>query len=105
MIQLINVDIEEFKKTIYPEYVKIFPKEERKELQNIEKNYDKEITKFIKICKNNEFIEFFIINTLAIYILPISVQKNNENEILENMFQIYYSVHGKEKVERECQVI
>ena len=56
MIQLINVDIEEFKKTIYPEYVKIFPKEERKELQNIEKNYDKEITKFIKICKNNEFI-------------------------------------------------
>ncbi len=191
MIQLINVDIEEFKKTIYPKYVKIFPKEERKELQNIEKNYDKEITKFIKICKNNEFIEFFIINTiptsqyiqldyfailplyqnkgdgkkamqllkeqmkaydgifieiekpglgkdskenlirekrakfyetlafkkltfelkwfgtllLAIYILPISVQKNNENEILENMFQIYYSVHGKEKVERECQVI
>ena len=42
---------------------------------------------------------------LSVYVLPISTHKDNENEILENMFQMYISVHGKEKVERECKVI
>lgn len=190
-MNLINIEMEEFKKEIYPEYVKIFPKEERKELKTIEQNYDKKITKFIKICENNQFIGFFIINTikksqyvqldyfailplyqnkgygtkaiqllksqmiaydgifveieklglgkdkqdnllrerrakfyetlgfeklnfelkwfktliLSIYVLPTSIHKDNENEILKNMFQIYVSVHGKEKVDRDCKVI
>lgn len=190
-MNLINIGIEEFQKEVYPEYIKIFPKEERKELKTIEENYDKKITKFIKICENNQFIGFFIINTiqnsqyiqldyfailepyqnkgygtkaiqllksqmeaydgifveieklglgkdkqdnivrerrakfyenlgfekldfelkwfgtliLSIYILPISTNKDNENEILKNMFEIYVSVHGKEKVERDCKVI
>lgn len=190
-MNLINIGIEEFKKEVYPEYIKIFPKEERKELKTIEQNYDKKITKFIKICENNQFVGFFIINTiknsqyvqldyfailekyqnkgygtkaiqllkkqmevydgifveieklalgkdkqdnllrerrakfyenlgfeklnselkwfetliLSIYVLPISTHKDNENEILKDMFQIYISVHGKEKVERDCKVI
>ena len=190
-MNLTNIEIEEFKKEIYPEYIKIFPKEERKELKTIEENYDKKITKFIKICENNQFIGFFIINTiknsqyvqldyfailekyqnkgygtkaiqllkkqmetydgifveieklglgkdkqdnllrerrakfyenlgfeklnselkwfetliLSIYVLPTSTHKDNENEILKNMFQIYISVHGKEKVERDCKII
>lgn len=190
-MQLVNVDIKQFKEIIYPEYIKIFPKEERKELKTIEQNYDKKITKLIKICEYNQFIGFFIINTiknsqyvqldyfailekyrnkgygtkaiqllkkqmetydgifveieklglgkdkqdnllrerrakfyenlgfeklnselkwfetliLSIYVLPISTHKDNENEILKDMFQIYISVHGKEKVERDCKVI
>ncbi len=190
-MQLVNVDIKQFKEIIYPEYIKIFPKEERKELKTIEQNYDKKITKLIKICEHNQFIGFFIINTiknsqyvqldyfailekyrnkgygtkaiqllkkqmetydgifveieklglgkdkqdnllrerrakfyenlgfeklnselkwfetliLSIYVLPISTHKDNENEILKDMFQIYISVHGKEKVERDCKVI
>ena len=190
-MNLINIGIEEFKKEIYPEYIKIFPKEERKELKTIEQNYDKKITKLIKICEHNQFIGFFIINTiknsqyvqldyfailekyqnkgygtkaiqllkkqmetydgifveieklglgkdkqdnllrerrakfyenlgfeklnselkwfetliLSIYVLPISTHKDNENEILKDMFQIYISVHGKEKVDRDCKVI
>lgn len=190
-MNLINIGIEEFEKEIYPEYIKIFPKEERKELKTIEENYDKKITKIIKICENNQFVGFFIINTipnsqyvqldyfailnkyqnkgygtkaiqllkkqmeayegifveieklglgkdkqdnllrerrakfyetlgfeklnfelkwfgtliLSIYVLPISTHKDNENEILKNMFEIYVSVHGKEKVERDCKVI
>ena len=190
-MNLINIGIEEFKKEVYPEYIKIFPKEERKELKTIEQNYDKKITKLIKICEHNQFIGFFIINTiknsqyvqldyfailekyqnkgygtkaiqllkkqmetydgifveieklglgkdkqenllrerrakfyenlgieklnselkwfetliLSIYVLPISTHKDNENEILKDMFQIYISVHGKEKVERDCKVI
>lgn len=190
-MQLVNVNIKQFKEIIYPEYIKIFPKEERKELKTIEQNYDKKITKLIKICENNQFIGFFIINTiknsqyvqldyfailekyqnkgygtkaiqllksqmeayggifveieklglgkevqdnllrerrakfyenlgfeklnselkwfetliLSIYVLPISTHKDNENEILKNMFQIYISVHGKDKVDKNCKVI
>ena len=190
-MNLINIGIEEFKKEVYPEYIKIFPKEERKELKTIEQNYDKKITKLIKICEHNQFVGFFIINTiknnqyvqldyfailekyqnkgygtkaiqllkkqmetydgvfveieklglgkdrqenllrerrtkfyetlgfeklnfelkwfetliLSIYVLPISTYKNTEEKIMENMFQIYISVHGKEKVDRNCKVI
>ena len=63
-MQLVNVDIKQFKEIIYPEYIKIFPKEERKELKTIEQNYDKKITKLIKICEHNQFVGFFIINTI-----------------------------------------
>lgn len=190
-MNLINIGIEEFKKEVYPEYVKIFPKEERKELKTIEQNYDKKITKFIKICEDNQFVGFFIINTipnsqyvqldyfailekyqnkgygtkaiqllkkqmepydgifveieklglgkdkqdnllrerrakfyqtlgfeklnfelkwfetliLSIYVLPISTYKDSDEKIMENMFQIYISVHGKEKVDRDCKII
>ena len=190
-MNLVNIEIEEFKKEVYPEYIKIFPKEERKELATIEKNYNKKITKLIKICENNQFVGFFIINTiknsqyiqldyfailqkyqnrgykkkaiqllksqmkaydgifveieklglgkdkqdnlvrerrakfyetlgfkklnfalkwfesliLSIYVLPISSYKDTEEKIMENMLQIYVSVHGKEKVERDCKVI
>lgn len=190
-MNLINIGIEEFKKEVYPEYIKIFPKEERKELKTVEQNYDKKITKFIKICENNQFVGFFIINTiknsqyvqldyfailekyqnkgygtkaiqllkkqmeayegifveieklglgkdkqdnllrerrakfyetlgfeklnfelkwfesliLSIYVLPISSYKDTDEKIMENMFQIYISVQGKEKVDRDCKVI
>ena len=190
-MNLINIGIEAFKKEVYSEYIKIFPKEERKELKIIEQNYDKKITKFIKICENNQFVGFFIINTiknsqyvqldyfailekyqnkgygtkaiqllksqmeaydgifveieklglgkdkqenllrerrakfyetlgfeklnfelkwfesliLSIYVLPISSYKDTDEKIMENMFQIYISVHGKEKVDRDCKVI
>ena len=190
-MNLINIEIQEFKKEVYPEYIKIFPKEERKELKTIEQNYDKKITKFIKICENNQFVGFFIINTiknsqyvqldyfailekyqnkgygtkaiqllkkqmeaydgifveieklglgkdkqenllrerrakfyetlgfeklnfelkwfetliLSIYVLPISTYKDSDEKIMENMFQIYISVHGKEKIDRDCKVI
>ena len=190
-MNLVNIGIEEFKKIVYPEYVSIFPKEERKELKVLEDNFNKKITRFIKICENNQFVGFFIINTiknsqyiqldyfailqkyqnrgygtkaiqllkskmetydgifveieklglgkdkqdnlvrerrakfyetlgfeklnftlkwfesliLSIYVLPISSYKDTEEKIMENMFQIYVSVHGKEKVERDCKVI
>lgn len=63
-MDLINIGINEFKNKVYPEYIKIFPNEERKELKTIEKNYDKKIMKFVKICENNQFVGFFIINTI-----------------------------------------
>ena len=55
-MNLVNIGIEEFKKIVYPEYVSIFPKEERKELKVLEDNFNKKITRFIKICENDIFV-------------------------------------------------
>ncbi len=190
-MNLVNIGIEEFKKIVYPEYVSIFPKEERKEFKVLEDNFNKKITRFIKICENDIFVGFFIINTteknqyiqldyfailekyqnkgygskaiqilaeqikkyngifvevekiglgkneqdnqlrerrvkfyenlgfkklnfdlkwygsliLSVYLLSTAIHKDNENEILKNMFNIYNAAHGKEKVERDCKVI
>ena len=40
-MNLVNIGIEEFKKIVYPEYVSIFPKEERKEFKVLEDNFNK----------------------------------------------------------------
>lgn len=63
-LQIANINIEEFKKVVYPEYLKLFPKEERKEVETIEKSFNNGITKIIEITHNNLFIGFIIINTL-----------------------------------------
>lgn len=63
-LQIVNISIEEFKKVVYSEYLKIFPQEERKTLQTIEKSFNKGITKIIQIVNNKIFIGFIIINTL-----------------------------------------
>ena len=55
--------------------------------------------------KLNSELKWFETLILSIYVLPISTHKDNENEILKDMFQIYISVHGKEKVERDCKII
>lgn len=59
-----DIDIEEFKNIVYPEYFKIFPKNERKPLELIEKTYNQGIAKIIKIVEKGEFVGFLIINTL-----------------------------------------
>lgn len=64
-LQIANINIEKFKKVVYPEYLKLFPQEERKALETIEKSFYNGITKIIEIVDNNIFIGFIIINTLT----------------------------------------
>ena len=186
-MELINIDYKEFKAEIYQKYIEIFPEEERKTLEAMEKNYNKNITKFIKIDEENELIGFFIMNSIKnnrymqldyFAILPeyqnkgygtkaikelekvvqnydaifVEIEKlgygantaenrakfyerlefnklnvdlkwfnslflsiyylklnNNltydEKEILNNIFEIYYKVHGKKKVDENCEII
>lgn len=59
-----DIDIEEFKNTVYPEYLKLFPKSERKSLELIQKTYNQGIAKIIEIIEEKEFVGFLIINTL-----------------------------------------
>lgn len=64
MLKLIQIDFEKFKKEIYPYYLELFPKNERKSLKNIEKSYLKDITKLVKIVDDNTTVGFLIYNTL-----------------------------------------
>ena len=191
-MELINIDYKEFKAEIYQKYIEIFPEEERKTLETIEKNYNKNITSFIKIAEANKLIGFLIMNSIEnnrymqldyFAILPeyqnkgygtkaikelekvvqnydaifVEIEKlgygantaeneirekrakfyerlgfhkldtnlkwfnslflsvyylklnNNltydEKEILNNIFEIYYKVHGKKKVDENCEII
>jgi len=191
-MELINIDYKEFKAEIYQKYIEIFPEEERKSLETIEKNYNKNITRFIKIDEEKELIGFCIMNSIennrymqldyfailpeyqnkgygtkaikelekvvqnydAIFVeieklgygantaeneirekrakfyerlgfhkldtnlkwfnslfLSVYYLKLNDNliydeeEILNNIFGIYYKVHGKKKVDENCEII
>lgn len=63
-MKFIFTNMEEFKKIIYPEYKKLFPKLERKTLKDIENSFFKNITKIVKITENDNFIGFIIYNVL-----------------------------------------
>ena len=61
-MELIKCDIEEFKYTIYPEYVKIFPEIERKSYQTLINLINNNISKIFKLVNNNIFVGFIIAN-------------------------------------------
>ncbi len=191
-MELININFKEFREDVYQKYIQIFPEEERKTLETIERNYNKNITRFIKIAEENKLIGFFIMNSiennrymqldyfailpeyqnkgygtkaikelkkvvlnydtifveieklgcgankvenkirekrakfydrlefnklnvdlkwfnslfLSIYYLKLNENLTyDEEEILNNIFEIYYKVHGKKKVDENCEII
>ncbi len=191
-MELINIIFKEFREDVYQKYIEIFPEEERKTLETIERNYNKNITRFIKIAEENKLIGFFIMNSiennrymqldyfailpeyqnkgygtkaikelkkvvlnydtifveieklgcgankvenkirekrakfydrlefnklnvdlkwfnslfLSIYYLKLNENLTyDEEEILNNIFEIYYKVHGKKKVDENCEII
>ena len=63
-MELININFKEFREDVYQKYIEIFPEEERKTLETIERNYNKNITRFIKIDEENKLIGFFIMNSI-----------------------------------------
>ena len=63
-MDLIDIDCKEFKKFIYPQYIKLFPENERKSYRIIEKTVKKNVANIIKIVQNNEIVGFMIVNTL-----------------------------------------
>lgn len=64
MLKLITVNMEEFKEIIYPEYLKLFPKLERKSLATLEKAFKNDILKIKKAMDEEVFIGFIMMNTL-----------------------------------------
>ncbi len=64
MINLIEIDIKEFKKDVFPEYKSLFPPEERKPYRSFKKTFKRNYTKFLKINYDNNFVGFFVLNIL-----------------------------------------
>ena len=52
----------EFKEKIYKKYIEIFPKNQQKSIETIEKSYILGLTDIIKIIDNNIIVGFMIIN-------------------------------------------
>lgn len=63
-MHLEKINIKEFKKTIYQEYKKLFPKKERRTYREIKNGYYNNITEIIKIIIENKCVGFFIANHL-----------------------------------------
>ena len=57
MVELTNANTTEFKESVYPEYVKLFPKEERKSYKILDESYRKGILNVIKIMHEDTFVD------------------------------------------------
>lgn len=60
MLQLIPIDLEEFKQNLYSYYVELFPEEERKSMKTLGKLLKKGIEKLLKIVDGNTTVGFII---------------------------------------------
>ena len=63
-MKLIEVDIKEFKKKLFPIYKAMFPPIERRYFYQIKSANKKGISKIFKICVENKIIGFLIVNKL-----------------------------------------
>lgn len=63
-MEIIEIDINEFEKDIYNEYIELFPEEEQREWDKIQKAYENKIEKFYKIVSNNMTVGFFMLEKI-----------------------------------------
>lgn len=103
MLKLKKVDINIFKKIIYPEYLKLFAAEERKTLALIESLFNKDILNIIEITNNDLFIGFMLINKINdskyiqldyFAILPQYQCKGFGTKALSLLKELYKQYHG-----------
>ena len=66
-MNIVKITIEEFVNTIYDRYIKLFPEDEQRDWNNIEKNYDLGIENFYKIVDDNKTIGFFMLERIKDY--------------------------------------
>lgn len=64
MIDVIEIGIEEFEKDIYGEYLKLFAKDEIRELYKLKNTYNKGIEKIFKIVNDDVTVGFFLLEKL-----------------------------------------
>lgn len=64
MIELKSVDIKEFKKNLYSQYMKLFPKNERKPLSLLRECYVRKILTILEIIDDKQIVGFMILNKL-----------------------------------------
>lgn len=64
IVNIQEIDINEFEKNIYSYYLEIFPENERKTLKMIKSSFDEGYTKIIKINQSDNLCGFMIINKI-----------------------------------------
>ena len=64
IVNIQEIDINEFEKNIYSYYLEIFSENERKTLKMIKSSFDEGYTKIIKINKSDNLCGFMIINKI-----------------------------------------
>ena len=63
-MELKKVDVKEFQKSLYKEYKKIFPSDERKSLGHIKKFFVRGNLEILEILDEDKIVGFFITNIL-----------------------------------------
>lgn len=64
MLELKKANVKEFKKNLYSQYMKLFPKNERKPLSMLKECYVKKILTILEIIDNNQIVGFMMLNKL-----------------------------------------
>ena len=64
MVKLVNIDMLEFKQLLYEEYIKLFPKGERKSYKLLNESYKKGILSVIKIIQDSVCVGFIMTNSI-----------------------------------------
>lgn len=64
MIDIVEITINEFKENIYDKYIKLFPEDEQRNWQKVERTYKDGIEKFYKIVLKDITIGFFMLEKL-----------------------------------------
>ena len=84
MLDIIEITIEEFKNSIYKKYLKLFPKEEQRDLKKIEETTNKGIEKLYKIIYENKTIGFFMLERInedfPFYLDYFAIYKEYQNK-------------------------
>ncbi len=63
-MDIIEIDINEFEKDIYNHYTELFPEEEQRDWDKIQKAYENKIEKFYKIVLENTTVGFFMLERI-----------------------------------------
>ena len=83
MINIIEINAKEFKKSIFKKYESLFPEEERRYWPSIIKTYKKGIEHFYKIVLDNNEIGFFMLEKLdnkPYYLDYFAIYKEYQNK-------------------------
>lgn len=83
-MDIVEIDINEFEKDIYDKYTELFPEEEQREWNKIQKAYESKIEKFYKIVLKDTTVGFFMLekidNKYPYYLDYFAIYKEYQNK-------------------------
>lgn len=65
MIDVVEITLNEFKEDIYAKYIRLFPEDEQRDWEKIERTYKNGIEKFYKILLKDITIGFFMLEKIS----------------------------------------